>query len=146
MAVDASLGEILTLFFSQLAAGLPLLIVYIGGIIFTLVLWNRQPRASLLAMLGLALMLVTSLLGTCLFSWAIQTELGDFGKGPLLSVLGIGRSLFTAAGLSLVLAAVFVGRDRPQRPAIPHREELPSVRPVPPGPSHHVTPDRPPGA
>ncbi len=132
-----------------LISALPVLVVYVGGIILTILLWQRQPRASLLLALGLAIMLVEHVLGACVFSW-----LGDKGGGPwdpLFLIVNFFRTLVYAGALCLVITAVFVGRGQPHRPDGTRYEprEPPSPAPevLPPqetsAPSAHVTPERP---
>jgi hypothetical protein len=143
MAEGPALSSFVQSFLTQLAGGLPLLVVYLAGLVLTVILWDRQPRASLLVMLGLVLMLATSLLGTCLFSWLVHGDMEHERRGGLLTLVGFGRTLLHACGLCLVLAAVFVGRSRPLRAVIPPPDNPPSAPLQPSGPSAHITADRP---
>ncbi|MCI0457059.1 MAG: hypothetical protein L0Z62_08775 [Gemmataceae bacterium] len=79
---DRLTSPVLELFLQQLIGSLPALIIYLGGLILALVFWSRQPRASLLLLLGLGLLLVNSLAGSCLWSWLIVHDMEVGPVGP----------------------------------------------------------------
>jgi hypothetical protein len=142
------MSPVVELFVQQLIGSLPLLVVYLGGLILALVFWSRQPRASLLLLLGLGVLLVNSTAGSCLWSWLVVREMEGGPRGPLLTILGFARSLLYGTGMALVIAAVFVGRSRPQHVAPPpHEGHGPAPTALPAGEpadrSPHVTRERP---
>ncbi len=92
----------------------PVFLVYLAGLVLAIVRWPRQPRASLLALLGLLVLAGNSLAGMATNFWLpFALQGGRFGFGILGNAMGIlrlGQAVLTALGLSLLLAAVFAGR------------------------------------
>jgi hypothetical protein len=140
MADMGESGGVLGLFLRELTAMLPELAVYIGGIILAIILWHRAPRAALLVVLGLSVLLAEALIGALISSWLSESKPE---ADTLFLVLSLFRSLVRAGGLCLVLAGVFVGRSRPQPVPRPVYEARPLAPPPPGEPSPHVTPERP---
>jgi len=101
---------------SQLLTQTPLLLVYFLGVILCAVWWRRAPTAAMLALAGCALLLLT----TIGFAWVqnqmIQSRMssGTTAQAYAQSLMwvSIGSSIFRAAGMGLLLAAVFAGRPR----------------------------------
>ena len=101
-------------FLTQLLGQAPILLVYLVGMVVALVFWRRCPRPAMLTLIGMALLLVTTLVQSFLFiyfHWARD----DFGwsherLGWMLSANGLVGSVFRAAAFGLVLTAVFIGR------------------------------------
>ena len=99
---------------SQLIYISPLLAAYVVGVILALVNMSRYPRAAALALLGCALMFVTSLgrmfIQSYIFSqyrgsgWSAQTY------SNALTALAICANLVHVAGFGLLLGGVFAGR------------------------------------
>jgi len=103
----------LIMLLSQMVMSAPLLLVYLVGMIMAGRWWRRAPRPAMLAMTGLALLLVATLVGS-----ATQAILiGNPGPGGMASVatrmqvFGFAFMLVRAAGMALVVLAVFAGRS-----------------------------------
>jgi hypothetical protein len=154
---EPALGEILRPTLMILLGQVPVLLAYLLGIILALVMWRRYPRPALLTLMGVSLLLLVSVVTPFLSMSLTFRRAGDGGGheriGFLLSAISLGSSLLRAAGVGLLLAAVFIGRSRPA----PHGERVPESRfgaggrPRRPedeasGPSPHITPDRPRGS
>ncbi|MGB7158098.1 MAG: hypothetical protein WBD40_08530 [Tepidisphaeraceae bacterium] len=98
----------------QLATSLPMLLVYIGGIVWALLCWRRAPRAAGLATAGLALMLITHVGSAALQGYFISNR----GAAPAsnlaqaMMVVGFASTLLRALGMGLLVAAVFANRPR----------------------------------
>ena len=104
-----------TFLVSQLVGQAPMLIVYLGGIILCAVLWQRASFAAMLAVIGLALMLFTTLGSAIVTNYIIQNRASSTGAsmGTLLSISAFVFSVVRAVGLALVIAGVLVQR-RPE--------------------------------
>lgn len=99
---------------SQLAMSLPMLLVYVVGMGFALRYWRRASRPAMLAMLGLALMLMATVGVSASQAYYIGTA-GPGGIGAVamrMQIVGVALMLVRAAGLGLVIAGVFSGRPR----------------------------------
>lgn len=64
--MDIGPSEMLIQFVVQIAPQLPLMMLYLIGIVTAAVRMQRHPRVSWLTIIGLALLLVWSLIGTLL--------------------------------------------------------------------------------
>jgi len=110
--IDPSLKFLL----EQLAYQSPTLLVYLAGVLLATIFMSKYPAASILTLLGFGLLLVTAIAGTGLQSYTLQQRTsGSMPAAQFAQVsmaLGICTSVLRAAGLALVLAAVFVGRGR----------------------------------
>jgi hypothetical protein len=106
---------------SQLVTLVPLMLVYLGGLIWCALWWRRAPQAALLAMLGIGLMLFGTVVARGISMYLIQSRMRGGSSssstsavqiGQILSVVSIVSSLVHAGGIALLIAAVFAGRDR----------------------------------
>ena len=93
---------------------LPHLLVTIAGLIFCFLNLKKFPRASRTALIGLIILLLTHIAG--MFLPALYTYLMISAResarnvGYLTVVIGFFYSLISAAGLGLVIYAVWLGR------------------------------------
>ncbi len=123
MAVT-SYASMLTRFLAQL----PVYLVWLVGAIVAVVRWRRHPRVSLLAVAGLAVLFLSSLVSTAANSMlpmmvASGALRGSFSRmATVLAVCSIVFAVIAAVGYGLLLAALFSGRA-PQ-PAAEKRGEL----------------------
>ena len=101
----------MTYLFSQLLNQAPMLLVYVGGMAFCAVYWRRASLAAMLAVIGLALMLFTTLAGAVVTNYIIQNRNATGASmSSMLMVSGLAFSVVRAVGLALVVAGVFVHR------------------------------------
>jgi hypothetical protein len=113
----------------------PVLLVYLVGMILALVFWRRYPGPSLLTLIATVLLLsltVTQIFVTqYLFYMRADKGWGHEKLAWLLSAVGLTSSILRAAGLGLLLAAVFLGRRGAQRaePNQPLQPTGPALRP-----------------
>jgi len=101
----------LTIVFSQLATSLPLLLVLIGGIVWAAMLWRRAPKAAMLAMAGLVIMLVSLIASVTITAYIISNRTVA-AASPALQISGFAFGIARAVGLGLVVAAVFANRQQ----------------------------------
>jgi hypothetical protein len=110
----------------QVATQLPSTIAYVVGIVLAIVLWRRQPRASMFALIGTAILLAISFLAPILQALAFRYWfLNGSASGNRLTsqysttigVLGVLWALGRAGGYGLILAAVYTGRKRDEHAA-----------------------------
>lgn len=113
---------------------MPLMVIWLAGIVVALARWQRHPMVSLLTVLALLIMSVVAVGFTLLNRWLItaQVEMGYSGSqiASSLAVLNVGRTLVTCLGYALLLLAVFGWRGRPFR--IPMDNEPRPYREPPP--------------
>ena len=108
-----SSSNTLLILLSQLVMSAPLLLVYLVGMIMAGRWWRRAPRPAMFAMTGLALLLLATLAGSATQAFFIANP----GPGGMASaatrmqVFGFAFMVVRAAGMALVVAAVFAGRS-----------------------------------
>ena len=105
-------------FVQQMLWQSPLLLVYVVGIVVCGVRARRAPAAATLAIIGLALMLLSSVALTGVQAMVIVGGAGGGGvaaRGQMLAVVSFGGMLVRAAGMVLMIVAVLVGRSRDVR-------------------------------
>lgn len=99
--------------FAQLLPRIPAVVVYLAGIAFAFVWWRRHPTRSLLVVLGMGLLLVTSVASPFVLQALLQQ--GDWkAASRQVAALGLADGLVHAIAVALLLAAVFT---RPPAPA-----------------------------
>ena len=101
-----------------LAGGTPVYLALLTGIVLAIVKWREHPLASMLALIGLGLMLLLSIGGTLINVW-LPISLERAGKSmpeisATISIVGIARSFIAAVCWGLIVAAIFIGR-RPEK-------------------------------
>ncbi|MEW6130642.1 MAG: hypothetical protein AB1757_26665 [Acidobacteriota bacterium] len=99
---------------TQLAGQLPILLAYLIGMILAMVFWRRYRAACRLTLIATSLLLLTSIIFPFIFQYLnyVRVERGwDYSKMSLiLFMVNLLSSLLRAAGIGLLLAAVFVQR------------------------------------
>lgn len=97
-----------------LAIQLPVFLVYLAGVIMSLVYWRRCRAASLLTLCGSVLLIVTALAGTVAAHYAVLAGRGTGWSpekiGMLANLQAVIRNILAAAGLALIVTAVFFRR------------------------------------
>jgi hypothetical protein len=115
-AAMSSNQSYLTMFFAQIAGQAPLLLAYVVGMVVCAVCWRRASQAAMLAMLGLGIMLLTSLAVPLIQNQMILNRSSRGGSYTSLSQvffwIGMITSLLRAAATGLLVAGVFVGRPK----------------------------------
>ncbi len=104
---------------SNLVISLPLLVVWIGGILLAIAYWPRYPRVAALVVCALALaclsLFVSALTTSALLPVLVQLRGGTVRRlESTLLLAGIVRTLLDALAWGLLVAAVFVGRAQPE--------------------------------
>jgi hypothetical protein len=104
----------LSMFFGQMLTQAPVLLVYVVGIVLCAVWWRRAPQAAMLALIGLAIMLMTTLGFSFFQGYVLRTRVTTAQAAAAyqqtMMWLSIGASIIRAAGMGMVIAGVFVGR------------------------------------
>jgi hypothetical protein len=112
MNANTSLG----LFLSQLAAQLPMLIVYLSGIVLGITWVRRASQPAMFAVIGMSLMLLSTVGTTAFQVFYIQAQIRAGVPAASWSqwmfAVAIAGSIVRAVGLALVLTGVFAGRPR----------------------------------
>jgi hypothetical protein len=102
---------------AQLVGQVPLLLVYVVGMVVALTYWQRYSRPAMMTFIATGALLAVSIGQAFLVQYVIQSNtgsgMGSAGLGGLLSVIAIISSLVRAAATGLILAAVFTGRSAP---------------------------------
>jgi hypothetical protein len=91
------------------------LLVYFLGVVLALINLRRCAVPALLCLLGCGLLLLTSFVTTGIQAVIIPQQAdGTLQPGQfvqLMSLVGVAGSIARAAGIGLLVAAVFVGRN-----------------------------------
>ena len=91
----------------------PALLVYVGAILICALRARRAPRAATLAIIGLGLMLLGAVGVTVVQGVAIQRlNAGSASWRQVMMITGVVGVVVRAAGVGLLVAAVFAGRLR----------------------------------
>lgn len=104
---------VLTNLLGGLLTQLPVLLVWVVGILLAVTRWGRHPRVSALLVAGLAIYVGMTLLAAGLNAtvpWFASTRPAAY-VGLLLGIVSVGRSFIGAVAWGLVLAAVFADRS-----------------------------------
>jgi hypothetical protein len=101
-------------YLTQLMSAAPLLLVYFVGLILALVFWRRCPTPSLLVVIASVLLLLVTVTHICVYQYLVRSraELG-WTQGTLgwaLTIVSLTGSCLRAAGMGLLLTAVFLQR------------------------------------
>lgn len=90
---------------------LPLLLVWLVGIILAGVYWRRNPVVSLLALVAISMLFLESLVATYLNLWLpvmlSQRGWGAGRIGTFLAAKGLLQSVMSAVAWGLLIAAIF---------------------------------------
>jgi hypothetical protein len=102
-------------YFISLATQLPVIIIYFVGLILAFIWRQRHPKASLFAILGIALLLLNVLLMTGVQLWVsaywVSGRSSSWNANSLIYAIIVLRSLIGAAGFGFLFMAVFTGRS-----------------------------------
>jgi uncharacterized membrane protein YcfT len=86
-------------------------VVFLGGLVATLVLWRRLGRAAPFALLGMAIKLVLTI-GSPIFTVvALRAASGTDEILKIQGLISLVGAVFGAAGYLCLFVAIFVRRD-----------------------------------
>lgn len=104
-----------TPFVGILLGGMPLLLVYLVGIILALVWWARWPQVCAIVLAGCLVLLLTGIVHPLLQAQMItsQSSAGVASVGQRLAMLAMIATVFRAIGFGLLIWAAFAGRPVP---------------------------------
>ena len=121
-------------YLSMLLGQAPLLLVYLGAVIVSVVFWSRHPRPALLVFLGSLLLLLTTLTSPFLQTWMLdQRAAGAMTTAQLgqrIAVVSLVMSVVRAAAFGLLVYAAFAGRQSVEA-GFPMASAAPSSSPPP---------------
>ena len=93
----------------------PLYLVWLAGLVYSLLQLGKHPKAAVLALVGIVIVMLNGLLSSVVSLWLPQSlmESGSSVEGmtTVLTAVGIGRSLLGALGWALVIVAIYRGRS-----------------------------------
>ena len=102
--------------FYSLLSDLPSHLAKLAGVVLCIIYWGRYPRAAMLALAGLLVFFLQTALAIIFNLW-----LGTWGGSVPVSnittyfkVAGFIQSVLSAAGFSLLLAAIFWRKEQPK--------------------------------
>jgi predicted membrane protein len=114
---------------TQLGYQAPGLLVYMVAFVLSLVFMRRALLPSILTLLGIAVLVITTFALMVIQAYLIQNN-----NPRWLTSVGVGGNCIRAIGLSLLVAAIFVGRQKAMAgPFDPRNVNPRSVSTVPPG-------------
>jgi hypothetical protein len=103
-------------FVQQMLWRSPLVLAYVVGIVVCAARARRAPGAATLAIIGLGMMLLSTVAVTGVQAMVVAGGGGTVAsRGQALAVVSLVGMLVTTAGVALLIAAVFVGRPRDVR-------------------------------
>src|SRR5215471_5210321 len=111
------MSQILTLFLKTAAEQSPILLIYIVAIFLAVIFWERGPRPSGLVLIAILVLLVATIGQMFLFAYLASSSAraADAHAIPQLlwmqSAIAFAGSILRAVGMSILLAAVWVGRS-----------------------------------
>jgi hypothetical protein len=114
MRADA---QVLQQVVSMWLSGLPLHLVFLGGLLFALLQGRRYPRPSLLVAIGCGLHLVAGVVMPILY--AVLPRLEGLPTAFVYPALGVLGSVLRAVSAALLLVAVYAGRKPRAAPPLP---------------------------
>jgi hypothetical protein len=95
---------------------LPLYLVWLAGIILSIVFWKKHPTVSLLSLIALVGLLIISIVGVYASTWlpiALRSQGMSTGRiGVELGIISIVSSLFSTAFWILLVIALFGWRNK----------------------------------
>jgi len=101
--------------FSVLIVQIPLIIVWLFGIIIAIARWKKHPQISLLSIIAITGLLFLSVAGNFLGVWLpvmLRTNNWNINRiGVINAAVGFVRSLLAAILWGLLLAAIFSKRN-----------------------------------
>jgi hypothetical protein len=108
-------GSAGSIMLQQLVYQLPVLLVYMAGMIFATQFLKRYRVASILTLLATGTLIFAAIGTSAAQAYLIgsqgRTGLSAVQIGQMLSIIGIASSVLRAAAFGLLISAVFVGRD-----------------------------------
>jgi hypothetical protein len=109
-----SVQNSLMILLGQLVMSSPILLVYVVGMVLAARYWRRAPRPAMFAMAGLALMLLATVGASASQTYFISVS-GPRGMAAVatpMQLISLAFMVARAAGMGLVVAAVFASRPR----------------------------------
>ncbi len=114
---------------TQLGYQVPALLVYMFAFVLSLVFMRRALLPSILTLLGIAVLVLATFSVMVIQAYLIQSS-----NPQWLITVGVGGNCVRAIGLSVLVAAIFVGRQKAMvGPFDPRNAHSRSARTVPPG-------------
>ena len=109
-------GAKITLWLSELAQQLPSLITILVCIVLVITRWKRHPTVSLLAVIGLFLLLLHAPVFSLIYAQGPSLFLGNNYTSEdipnLFLILGLTFNSTRVIAFAPLLAAIFIGRPR----------------------------------
>src|SRR5688500_12796775 len=101
------MSAIMTVALTQLATALPIILVYLGGILASAFLRRHSNAAAMLLLAGSLLLLISIVAGSFAHAYLLALRMDDQWTPMQFStasgVLGVMRSILSATGLTLIL-------------------------------------------
>ncbi|HOA23761.1 MAG: hypothetical protein WBH90_01430 [Aggregatilineales bacterium] len=109
--------EFASAFVGSLLGQLPLLLVWVAGIVVAFAQWHKHPRVSALLAGGLSILLLNALAGVVFTGYlplALEQDGGAASVSAIIVTVNIVQNFISTVGWVLVLVAAFAAR-----PALP---------------------------
>ena len=115
----------LTPFWGMLISQSPVLLTYLIGILIAVARMPRNPRPAALVLIGCALLLASTVVGTLVQIWVFQNRAASVAStGQILMISNVGLAFVRAAAFVLLIVAAFVARE-PEGSAFPVGQAAP---------------------
>jgi hypothetical protein len=100
----------------QLPYIIPMLLVYLVGVVLSLLQLKRLGTPAMFALLGCGILFVSTAVFPFVQGYVASQLFRLSEMGLWIGVIGLVRMVFQVIGFSLILAAVFAGRRAPAWP------------------------------
>jgi hypothetical protein len=94
---------------------LPQLLVYLVGVVLSLVFWGRHPKVSGLTLVAMILLILTSVVSAGVYIWLpryfFEHHYSRSNEGSVYAMVNMVIGVVRAVGLGICLAAVFSMRS-----------------------------------
>jgi len=120
----------LTPLWGMLITQLPILLTYLIGIFIAVVRMPRHPRPATFVLIGCALLLASTVVGTLVQMWIFANRSTSVAStGQILLSVNVVLALVRAGAFVLLIAAAFVARPEPEGSAFPVGQAAPDGPP-----------------
>jgi hypothetical protein len=107
--------EYLLAMLSNLIGQFPVYLIYILGIIYAVINYNKYPRVSVFVIIGMIILMINSIFFSFINIWAPIYFYGKYSMTMYqwISIsIGIIRSFIFSIGFFLIIYAVFMDREK----------------------------------
>ncbi len=102
--------------FSQILPRIPILLIFITGIVLSFINLNKLKKAAIFSLIAFLILMVLEIISLILNGWLMGTLYEAFGVSQMaviFSIINIVQALVAAVAWVLLLLALFAKRETP---------------------------------